>query len=199
MKKLIAIIAVLLLPFAVFSQHLTNDTISNVERMLNLKGVVLKKELGSIIRSKEGTTRLPGSCNYRTLIITDLESGEKIGGLRVMSKYSYSIGSSIQYNTYYAYLDLNEVLDCVNFLKMLPEKYIGTSPEKYTELVYKTIDGFSIGIFYEQLLKNPDWKLFIKTKDYTDNSTVYIDKDDISVLISDFEEAAKSIKAAIGQ
>ena len=72
MKKLIAIIAVLLLPFAVFSQHLTNDTISNVERMLNLKGVVLKKELGSIIRSKEGTTRLPGSCNYRTLIITDL-------------------------------------------------------------------------------------------------------------------------------
>lgn len=199
MKKLIAIIAVLLLPFAVFPQHLTNDTISNVERMLNQKGVMLKKEVGDVIRRKVETIKSPGSCKYDILLITDLESGIKTGGLRITAYHSYMVGNSLKNDEYIAYLDPDEITACVTFIKKVSDEYLNTTPDKYTELVYKTSDGFKIVCFYDLKDKNPMWKVVLYTKDYLNKSLVLIDKDDLPVLISDFEEAAKSIKAATGQ
>ena len=199
MKKLIAIIATVIIPFAVFSQHLTNDTISNLELMLNQKGTMLKKEYGGIIRSKSATIKSPGSCNYETIIVTDLKSGATTGGLRIKAFYVYTFANSTKTEEYIAYLDPDEITSCVQFLKKMSDEYMNSTPEQYTELVYKTSDGFSIGGFYDPKDKNPIWKVFIKTKNYTDRSFVSIDKDDIPVIIEDFENACKSIKSKTGK
>lgn len=199
MKKHVVSFFLILAPFILFSQHFTNDTVSNIENALNRKGVIIMKEYGGVIRSKSGTLKLPGSCNYETVIITDLESGIKTGGLRITSLYNYTIGNSVKTDEYIAYLDPDEINGCVNFLKKFSNDYIKTSPDKYTELVYTTYGGFSIGCFYNQKEKNPEWKVLIKTKQFNTRSFVSIDKDDIPVLIEDFKKAYQDILSSIGK
>lgn len=199
MKKLVAIIAALLLALPAFAQHLESDTISNVERMLNQKGVVLKKEFGGVIRKKTGTIKMPGSCQYETLIATNMKTNEKTGGLRITAMFSYMIGNNSKTDEYIAYLDPEEINACVSFMKKASAEYINTSPDKYTELVYSTSDGFRIGCFYDPNDKNPVWKVFMQTKNYIDRSFVAIDKDDLPVLIEDFENAYNSIMSSIGK
>lgn len=199
MKKLVAIIAALLLASPAFSQHLECDTISNVERILNQKGVMLKKEFGGVIRKKTGSIKIPGSCRYETLIVTNLKTNEKTGGLRITAIFSYMIGNTSKTDEYVAHLDPDDISECVSFMKKASAEYINTAPEKYTELVYSTSDGFLIGCFYDTNEKSPVWKVFLQTKSYTDRSFVAIDKDDLPVLIEDFENAYNSIISAIGK
>ncbi|MCR4825517.1 MAG: hypothetical protein K5882_01010 [Bacteroidales bacterium] len=199
MKKIITIIVSLLLATPAFAQHLESDTISNVKRMLNQKGTMLKKEFGDVIRRKTGTNKSPGSCKYELLFITDLESGVKTGGLRITA-YGYDmVGSSLKTYDYIAYLDPDEIIACVSFLKKVSTEYINTAPDKYTEMVYMTSDGFRIGCFYDPKDKSPAWKVFLQTKNYTDKSFVAIDKDDLNVLIEDFENAYNSILSFMGK
>lgn len=65
--------------------------------------------------------------------------------------------------------------------------------------MYKTPNNFKLAFFYDTKDKNPSWKLIMQIKDYTYRSLVEIDKDDISVLVQDFESAYNRIKSAIGE
>ncbi len=200
MKRLLIILAVMAIGISTtFAQRLQSDTISNVEKTLNLKGAIIKKEYGGVIRRKTGTQKLPGSCSYETLVITNLESGKKVGGLIITAYYYYVVANSSKTDEFTAYLDLEEIMACVSFLKRVSGEYLTTTPDKYTEIMYKTPNNFKLAFFYDTKDKNPSWKLIMQIKDYTYRSLVEIDKDDISVLVQDFESAYNRIKSAIGE
>lgn len=200
MKKLLVIVAIMAIGVSsAFAQRLQSDTINIIEKTLNLKGVILKKEYGGVIRRKTGTTKLPGSCSYETLIITNMESGKKTGGLVITAYYSYVLANSSKTDEFIAYLDPDELMACVLFLKKMSDEYLTTTPDKYTEIEYRTPGKFRLACYYDIKDKNPAWRVLFQAKDYTYRSLVEIDKDDISVLIQDFESAYKSIKTAIGE
>lgn len=154
---------------------------SKVVEMLNKEGVLLKKEFYDI-------GKIPVA-EFQNVIITDISSGKRFGALRVQTSTYTSTGT----DTYIGTLDYDEIEDCIKSLSFFKNGLIVSIPPTYTECAFKTKDGVSFGAYLHTTKKEQYWRLFIKTKSYTDRSQKFMDIDQLDVIIDILNKALENM------
>lgn len=125
------------------------------------------------------------------LIITDLQSKEKLGCLRLETTYSgYST-----VDTYIGTLDYDEIEDCIRSINYLKDSILPSTPETYTETTYSTRDNIKVGAFYNQ--KKTSWTAYVYTKSYTSRSSEFFDSASLSLLVDKMTTAKNMIAEKI--
>ena len=180
MKKLLTSISILMLcSITAFSQEkkdLEQKSGSKTLEFLSKDGAFLKKEFYDL----DKVSRI----ECQVLIISDVVKGQSLGCLKLTTTYYSSYTSSP--DEYTGTLDYDELDACIKSFDYLQTVLLPTSPTVYTEAIYRTRDGVSIGAYYSSKSK---WVFFIQTKSYSANSMSSISSQDISILIENFKKA----------
>ena len=137
---------------------------SKLEAFTNKSGTLIKKEFTDI-----GVVK---NCQVQVLKVTDLISGESFSGVKLEVPAAYGDKSKL--------LDSDELTGLQNSLDLIKDKILNTTPEIYTEIVYKSRGGFQAGCFRS---KN-EWSLFLKIDEYDDKSYIWCKPDDLDKLTS---------------
>lgn len=137
---------------------------SKLEAFTNKSGTLIKKEFTNI-----GVVK---NCQVQVLKVTDLISGDSFSGVKLEVPAAYGDKSTL--------LDSDELAGLLNSLNLIKDKILNTTPEIYTEIVYKSRGGFQAGCFRS---KN-EWSLFLKIDQYDDKSYIWCKPEDLDKLIS---------------
>jgi len=137
---------------------------SKLEAFTSKSGTLIKKEFTDIGAVK--------NCQVQVLKVTDLLSGESFSGVKLEVPGTYGDKSTL--------LDSDELSGLLNSLNLIKDKILNTTPEIYTEIVYKSRGGFQAGCFRSKT----EWSLFLKIDQYDDKSYVWCKPEDLDKLIS---------------
>lgn len=153
-----------------FSQNGTESpkSQSKLEVFTSKSGTLIKKEFTDI-----GTVK---TCEVKVLKVTDLISGESFSGVKLSTQTTYGDKSTL--------LDSDELDGLLKSLNLIKEKILNTTPEIYTEVVYKSRDGFQAGCYND---KN-NWSLFLKIDQYDDKTYIWCKSehlDKMMLILSD--------------
>ncbi len=124
----------------------------------------------------------------QVLILSDLVSKDKIGCLRLETKY---VSSYKSIETYRGTLDFDEIGNCLKCLYYLKDNILMSMPNVDTEVDYKSRDGVRFGAYFNE--KKRKWQAFVYTKSYNVKSAEYIDSANIEELINFLETSQKVI------
>lgn len=142
----------------------TKKSQSKLEAFTGKSGTLIKKEFTDIGAVK--------NCHVQVLKVTDLISGESFSGVKLEVPATYEDKTTL--------LDSDELSGLLNSLNLIKDKILNTTPEIYTEIVYKSRGGFQAGCFRS---KN-DWSLFLKIDQYDDKSYILCKSEDLDRLVS---------------
>jgi hypothetical protein len=109
--------------------------------------------------------------------VKDLISGETFSGVRLEVPTAYSDKTTL--------LDSDELTGLLNSLNLIKDKVLTTTPDLYTEVVYRSRGGFQAGCFNSK----KEWSLFLKIDQYDDKSYIWCKSDDLDKVISILSEA----------
>ena len=151
------------------------------------KAILFEQGIGSLI--KKDFYDLPKVCGVenQVLILTDILTGTKIGCLRMETK---PFSSSNE--TYVGTLDFEELDAAIKSLSYIKETILPTTPDVYSEIVFKSKDGVKLGTYFNQ--KTRKWVVFIYTKSYTSRSAKYFDETELSEMIEIMKTAKSKIQ-----
>ena len=152
------------------------------------KAILFEQGIGSLI--KKDFYDLPKVCGVenQVLILTDILTGTKIGCLRMETKYR----SSYSTDTYVGTLDFEELDAVIKSISYIKETILPTTPDVYSEIVFKSKDGVKLGTYFNQ--KTRKWVVFIYTKSYTSRSAKYFDETELSEMIEIMKTAKSKIQ-----
>lgn len=156
---------------------------SKTVELLKKDGVLLKKDFYDIGKVA-GVT-------FQNIVITDISTGQKTGALRIETSYYSSIGT----DTYIGTLDYDELAGCIKSLSYIKDNIITTMPENYVECEYKTKDGVSLGAYLSSTKKEKIWKIYIRTKSYTNRSQEFMKSENIIEIISLLNQSMENLKS----
>lgn len=120
------------------------------------------------------------------IISTDLKSKKKSG---------YLCFETHNNQFFRGVLDYDEISKCISFLNLIKENVLSTSPSVYTETDYNTNHGLRIGAYWEKEEKK--WIIYIRTREYFDNSIAKIGMDRLDGLIKTLTEAKQLIDSKL--
>ncbi|MBE6260706.1 MAG: hypothetical protein E7107_07765 [Prevotella sp.] len=183
MKKILFVV-VLLMPMFLNAQEKEEKSNSKTLEFLAKDGSVLKKEFYDLPEVGSSYNRTQN----QVLIITDLKSNEKRGCLRIITSYSSSTSGV---NEYIGTLDPDELDAATVSMEKILNEIIPTTPETYTEVVYKTRDGIQIGAFWKE--KKKEWTIYIQTKSYSSRSMSTYKSEELATLIKNLKDAKQLI------
>lgn len=186
MKKSVKLICLLLL---FTSSHLIAQTIEKEQS--KSKTVEFSKKSGAFLKKEFQELGSFSNIKFTNIYFTDILTNEKASALKVeTSYYSSSLGST----EYSGTLDPDELDACLKCLNHIKTNCIGTTPELYTEMIYKTRDGLSIGAYYSiEDNKKQQWVVFIQPESYTYKSLKAIKEEDLGKIISVIEQSKQTL------
>lgn len=152
---------------------------------LSKDGSFVKKEFYDIGKVK--------GVECQVLILTDVVKNEKIGCLRLETRYS----SSYSEDSYIGTLDYDEIDACIQSLNCIKDNLINTIPDTYTEAEYKTRDGVKIGTYYNS--SKQSWVVYVYTKGYTNRSAEFFNSDNLSQMILVMQTAKQKINEELSK
>lgn len=161
-----------------------NESKSVAVELLSKDGVLFKKEFHKI-----GAV---GGVSFENIIITDVSTGHKTGALRLETNYYISSGNV---DTYIGTLDSDEIEACLKSLKYIKSDVLPTNPTNYSEVEYKSRDGITLGAFYDD--DKQTWKIWVRTKSYTNRSQKFLKADQLEMLILYFNKANEDLKSCL--
>jgi hypothetical protein len=149
---------ILIFAFTFFGLSAQDTAKSNASTFTTKSGSLISKEfieVGSLIGVK-----------VKLIKIVDLISKESIKALRLELENTsgYSTSSKI------VSLDIDEVSALISSIIIIQEKVIINEPPNYTEVTFKSREGFEAGCFWS---KNK-WSNYIKLDRYDSKSYVFI-------------------------
>ena len=174
---LIFLLSFVLMSNGAFAQESKEESKSKTVEFMAGCGSLMKKEFYDLPKVK--------SVENQVLIITNVLTGKKVGCLRVETSY-YNGHSS---DSYIGTLDYEELDACVKSLTYIKDELLNSTPEVYTEAVYKTLDNLKLGAFYS----NNKWTAFVYTKGYTSRSAEFLDSSNITTFIEVMNQAKAMI------
>lgn len=181
MKKTISMILFLLFSISQFTSAQTANIVnakhdeptSNVEKFSNRSGTLMKKDFIEI-----GTLK---KCEIKVNYFTDLISGQKQSAVR----FEYEYKSSYTSDTKIALLDADEIDGLMQSIKIMQDKVFASTPSNYTEVEFKSRSGFAAGCYS----KNNTWSCYLKLERFDGNSYVWLDNQDMTVLLDLLQQA----------
>ena len=177
MKKiLIALIAVLSCVGASFAQEVKEpESKSKAIEFLSKDGSFLLKEFYDLPKV--------GGVECQVLIMKNIVTGDKMGCLRLETKYySSTLNSS---DSYIGTLDTDELDACIQCLTYIKDTLMPTMPDVYTEAQYTTSDGVKFGAYFNK----GKWTTFVYTKGYTRRSAEFLKGENIPTFIDVMQQA----------
>ena len=174
-----------LLSVPCFAQKSTNEdkTESKTLEFISRGSSLIRKEfydLGSV-----------KGVQCEVLIVTDLLKNEKMGCLRLKTKYT----SSYSTDTYIGTLDYDEIEDCIKSLNHIKDNILPSIPSTYTEVEYSTRDNIKVGAYYNE--KKLSWTAYVYIKSYTSRSAEFFDAASLSLLVNKMASAKNMIAEKI--
>ena len=167
MKKLL-LLAMSSIPFLPLQAQKESDKAkSNAE--------VFSEKAGSLIQKEFEPAGTVARCKIEVVHYKDLINGNKMTALR----FEYGINSRA------AVLDADEVAGLLISLNTIKNNVLNTSPANYTEVNYRSRDGFSGGCFSEK----GKWTPFLKLVSYDSDSFIQLSLDDFNKLITILQSA----------
>ena len=151
------------------------------------KAVLFEQSIGSLIRKDFYNLPKVSGVENNVLILTDILTGTKIGCLRMETK---PFSSSNE--TYVGTLDFEELDAVIKSISYIKETILPTTPDVYSEIVFKSKDGVKLGTYFNQ--KTRKWVVFIYTKSYTSRSAKYFDETELSEMIEIMKTAKSKIQ-----
>ena len=151
------------------------------------KAVLFEQSIGSLIRKDFYDLPKVRGVENKVLILTDILTGKKIGCLRIETK---PFSSSNE--TYVGKLDFDELDAAIKSLSYIKETILPTTPDVYSEIVFKSKDGVQLGTYFNE--KTKKWVVFIYTKSYTSRSATYCDETELSEMIEIMKTAKNKIQ-----
>ena len=149
--------------------------------------VLFEQSIGSLIRKDFYNLPKVRGVENQVLILTDILTGEKMGCLRMKPK-QYSSSNEPCVGT----LDFEELDAAIKSLSYIKENILPTTPDVYSEIVFKSKDGVKLGTYFNQ--KTRKWVVFIYTKSYTSRSAKYFDETELSEMIEIMKTAKSKIQ-----
>ena len=123
------------------------------------KAALFEESKGSLIRKDFYNLPKVGGLENNVLILTDIFTGTKIGCLR-MEYYD-------DYNDLRAgYIDFEELDAAIKSLSYIKETILPTTPDVYSEIVFKSKDGVQLGTYFNE--KTQKWVVFIWLRKWAD-------------------------------
>ena len=68
-------------------------------------------------------------------------------------------------------------------MTLIKNNIINTTPETYTEYIYRTVDGVKIGAYWSKGKNESKWVVFIQSKTVSDDSMRTISVSDIDIVV----------------
>ncbi len=146
---------------------------SNAEKFSERSGSLIQKEFIDIGNIKK--------CELKVIQYTDLVSAQKTSAL----KFEYEYKGSYSSGTKAAVLDADEIDGLIKSIKIIQGKILPSTPANYTEVSFRSRSGFEAGCYSA---KN-NWSAYMKLERFDSNSYVFIDKEDLTKLLSLLEQA----------
>jgi hypothetical protein len=146
---------------------------SNAEKFSVREGSLIQKEFIEIGDIKK--------CDIKVVHYTDLTSGQKTSAV----KFQYEYKSSYSTDTKAAFIDVDELEGLIKSIKLIQDKIFPAIPANYTEVSFRSRDGFEAGCYS----KKDSWSSYMKLERFDSNSYVFMDKEDLSKLLSLLEQA----------
>lgn len=151
------------------------------------KAVLFEESIGSLIRKDFYNLPKIRGVETQVLILTDILTGKKIGCLRIEPK-QYTSPNTTCVGT----LDFDELDAAIKSLSYIKETILPTTPDVYSEIVFKSIDGVQLGTYFNE--KTKKWVGFIYTNSYTSRSAKYCDERELSEMIEIMKTAKSKIQ-----
>ena len=149
-------------------QDVAQESTSKTLEFMAKDGTLIQREFFQLGKVK--------GVECEVLIIKDVVSNKKIGCLRLKTRYSSSYSS----DTYIGTLDYDEIDACVKSINYIIESVTPSTPERYTEIEYRTRDKVEVGAFYQE--KSSSWRAYVQTKSYTNKSMEFFAATELSEL-----------------
>jgi hypothetical protein len=174
MKKMILLMALLAISAISFSQQISKaKDESNAEKFSARAGSLIQKEFIDIATLKK--------CLIQVAKFTDLIAGQKSSAIRF--EFEYRGYNTV--DTKIAMLDEDEIDGLVKSIQLIIEKVLPSKATNYTEVNFLSRSGFSAGCFS----KKDSWTTYLKLERYDSNSYVFMEKDDLTQLLSILNQA----------
>ena len=151
------------------------------------KAVLFEESIGSLIKKDFYNLSKVRGVENQVLILTDILTGEKMGCLR-MKLQQYSSSNEHCVGT----LDFEELDAAIKSLSYIKENILPTTPDVYSEIVFKSKDGVQLGTYFNE--KTKKWVVFIYTNSYTSRSAAYCDETELSEMIEIMKTAKSKIQ-----
>ncbi len=111
------------------------------------KAVLFEESIGSLIKKDFYNLSKVRGVENQVLILTDILTGEKMGCLRMKPK-QYSSSNEPCVGT----LDFEELDAAIKSLSYIKENILPTTPDVYSEIVFKSKDGVQLGTYFNETL-----------------------------------------------
>lgn len=187
MKKTICKLILILLIFSsgINAQNTNSDSNgynNPVAELLRSEGTLLKKEY--VVIGKES------GVEFQNLYITNISTKELRGTLVIkvtLGDWFWGTERELE-NT----ISTHEIEDCIKSLQYIKNDVLNTTPESYTELIYRTNSGVTIGAYY-QIGSFQKWNIVLGTRYSLNNSSKTINIKNIDKLIELFIKSKKEL------
>lgn len=147
--------------------------VSNAETFSERAGSLIQKEFIDVGSIKK--------CELKVLRITDLIRNDEAGALR----FEYKSQGTYSTDTKIAVLDGDEIDGLIKSIKIIQGKIFPVIPTNYSEVTFRSRGGFEAGCFS----KKDGWSTYMKLERLDSNSYVFMEKDDLSKLLTLLEQA----------
>ena len=127
-------------------------------------------------------------CRFRVVHLTDLMSGEKLSALAI--EYEHLFAGSSTTNT--ALLDVDEVDNYLKTVELILSQILHNKPKDYSEVIFRSRDGFESGCFLKTASDWRDWVGFFKVDEFDSESFLSFEQRDFEKL-KDILQNARSL------
>jgi len=185
MKKYLILLLLMTFALAINAQEQKKENVSKSEtvQLMGREGILTRRDFYDI--------GYIGKVSFKTMVITDITTGEKTGALRLEAYQILTTNSP----TFIGILDYDEISGCIKSLEYIKNNLLNTKPNNYTEFNFRTKDDVLIGALYST--DQEKWTLYIQTRDYISDSFRAIKTKEIDTLISLFTEAKNNLSAKL--
>lgn len=170
MKRILLTTAVIISCFIVNAQE--KSEVKALE-FSSRSGALIKKEFYEIGELNKGDIK------FDVLMFHDVIDGKSEGLLRVTTSRYTSIGE----REFSGSLNYDELDGCIQSMQYIKNNIINTTPETYTEYIYRTVDGVKIGAYWSKGKNESKWVVFIQSKTVSDDSMRTISVSDIDIVV----------------
>lgn len=145
------------------------------------KAEIFSQKSGTLIKKEYERIATVAKCEYSVVTYTDLISNEKAKAVKIEYEHvgKYSTDTKI------AVLDSDELDGLIKSLKIILENIAKTTPENYTEVIFRSRGGFEAGAYFAK----GKWSYYMKLEKFDSDSYVFMDEVDLKAILATLELA----------